>query len=224
MDLDSIILACQVPKDLVFAVYIYGSRVYGTNTPDSDYDIFVVASDEYFKSTSVPLTEEVQYRLENPARDITVYSEAHMLASLDLQEIKSIELVLSPDEFKLLDLKEYKNTLKLDLINLRHAVSAKCDHSWTKAMKKLTVEKDFAPTIAKKSLFHSFRMNQFALDLVQCHKDGRPLSINFRNESVLELYREIMNDESEDWEHYKQKFKTRYNAAKSKLRQMIPKS
>jgi hypothetical protein len=118
-------------------------------------------------------------------------------------------------------------------------------------MKKLTVEKDFAPVIAKKSLFHSFRMNQFALDLVQCHKNGHPLSINFRNEAMLELYKEIMDDESEDWEHYKQKFKcvaltradpiqlvgilrssylplslnrARYNAAKSKLRQMIPKS
>jgi predicted nucleotidyltransferase len=140
MDLDSIITACNVPKEQVYAVYIYGrcaetssvviqhfsqklnfglfrpsSRVYGTNTPDSDYDVVVVVSDEYFKSINVPLTEEVQHRLENPARDITVYSETHMLSSLDIQEIKSIELVLSPPEFNLLDLKEYKNTLHLDL-------------------------------------------------------------------------------------------------------------
>lgn len=84
-------------------------------------------------------------------------------------------------------------------------------------MKKLTIAKDFAPIIAKKSLFHAFRMNQFAMDIAQCSLQGKPIEINFHNPNMIQLYQEIVDDESEQWPHFAEKFKYAQSARTSSI-------
>lgn len=126
----------KCPQSVVLGIYVYGryaqsgelaflqlfpdpgslpSRVYGTNSPDSDWDIVVIVTNEHFAAQKWSENEEVQYRLQNPSRDVTIYSDAFYTNSLKSHEIKSLEMMLCPQEFALLRIKDYAVDFKLDL-------------------------------------------------------------------------------------------------------------
>ncbi len=80
-----------------------------------------------------------------------------------------------------------------------------------KCKKKLTVEKDYNPYIGKKSLWHSFRILMFGIQMLETGKIYDYSCANF-------LYDEIVNNPENDWNYYKEKYQKLYNSYKSKFR------
>lgn len=204
--LNDILNALQIESAL--NVWVYGSRVYGTVDANSDWDFIAVVDKSPF--TDAEVTRKF------PHMDVSVYSATQWRKLLVDHEMGALECLWLPPHCVLLSNKDWLSEFKLDLQALRHSVSAQVGNSWVKANKKLSVEADFAPRIAKKSLFHVFRILDFAL---QIGRDGRITDYSSCNET----WASIMKDESTDWAHYKSLYQKRYNTARSAFKQVAPK-
>ncbi|MNR15785.1 hypothetical protein D3C85_1323410 [compost metagenome] len=78
------------------------------------------------------------------------------------------------------------------------------------------MEKDYNPYIAKKSLFHSFRILKYG---IQIAKYGRIFDYTEANY----LWEEINSFETNDWEFFKTKYQPVYNELKSQFKLEAPK-
>jgi hypothetical protein len=190
-------------KDIL-NVYQYGSRVYNTvniNGNLSDWDFIIVMNnkkDEHFICENI---------------DIIFYTPMEFETKLLEHGICILECYFLPEYFI------WKEILKfsfiLDKQKLRKSLSAKSDNSFAKAHKKLTVEKDYNNYIAKKSLFHSFRIIDYGIQLAE-----KSSIYNFS--SLNNLYHEILTD-SDNWDVLFKKYKPQYNKMKTKFREVAPK-
>ena len=199
MKLNEIISRAKLnEKDLV-AVYCYGSRVYGTFNNESDYDFIIITSNK------------TQEQFSDNLININFFTSEEHQSRLETHEISAIECQFAPADSILLEKKKFK--FKLDKSKLRHSLSAKSSNSWVKAKKKLTVEDSYNLNVGRKSLFHSFRVLDFGMQLANNGK------IDFT--SCNSLYKEIM--EHYEWSELFESFKQRYNEKCSEFRLVAPK-
>lgn len=189
----------------VLNIYTYGSVVYKNINDNSDEDYIVVVKNN---SIDFPKTE---FNI-TPQIDITVYTEAEFQRLIDEHEISVLECLWLSDHLKY---EEVTFGFKLNKAKLRESISAKCSNSWVKAKKKLTVEKDYDPYIAKKSLWHSIRIANFGWQIAAYGK------IRWYN-VMSPLYNEIMQF-GNNWNDLNTKFKPIYNSALSNFRKFTPK-
>lgn len=185
-------------KDVI-GLYLYGSRVYGTNTEKSDYDYIAVTK-----------RGESDFQIINTESNcnITVYRDFHFVYLLENHEISALECYFLPGNFRLID--DFKHDLMIDNVKLRHAISAKSSNSWVKCKKKLTVEKDYDPYIAKKSLFHSLRIAMFGKQIAEAGKI-------YDYSEANSLLAEIMSL-PDDWKVLDETFRERRNNILSNFR------
>lgn len=180
----------------IIASYQYGSRVYGCNTKDSDYDFIVVVDSDKDLHYSVNLTNN----------NFTVYSESVFIKKIQEHEISVLECIFQTNH------DPYQLYFTLDKSKLRRSISAISSNSFVKCGKKL---KQGDIYIGKKSLFHSLRILGFG---TQIALTGRIVDYSAYNHY---LYR-IMDLETDDWEVYKKIFKPVYNRMKSNFRIFAP--
>lgn len=179
----------------VINAYCYGSRVYGTATKSSDYDyIFVVKKRD---------NEQFSDRLIN----INFFTDEGHQQRLDEHEISALECQYLSPEFILKETKKY--TFKFDIAKLRHSLSRKSSNSWVKCKKKLTVEKDYDLNLGRKSMFHSFRIIDYGLQIAEHGKIIDYTSCN-------KIFKEIMS--YYDWETLFDNFKWRENDYRRRFR------
>ena len=153
----------NLPKNLdltdsnILNCYLHGSRVYGTATDKSDFDYIVIVN-----------TPTEQYTETRENEDFSYYSKEDWDRMAFNNDVDFIECIFLPDQYK------YKETFIpewfLDIGKIRCNFSKTSSNSWVKCKKKLTVEKDFAPYIGKKSLWHSFRLLDFGCQLYSLMK------------------------------------------------------
>lgn len=181
-------------KDFIFP---YGSRVYGTNKDDSDYDFLAVLDNAN--------TGE-EYRKNNI--NIHIFNKRDFQNQLNDHKIHTLEAYYLPDNI-------CKDNFKfnLDLVKLRHELSAKASNSFVKAKKKLEVEKDYY--IGWKSLFHSLRILNFG---IQIAKNGH---INFAEAN--HYWFEILEAQAYNWLYFKEKYQPIYNELATQFRMLAPK-
>ena len=208
----------------ILAVYMYGSRVYGNARKDSDWDFIVVTqggSEKAFNHSMEPADGLNQF--SDNLININFYSLMGWADRLTACEPSALECVYLPDEFilrndvmgpvnarvrRLMGEKEHRN-----LVAIRHAFSAKASNSWVKAKKKLTVEKDYNDLVGKKSLWHSIRIIDFGIQILE---KG---SIDYG--SCNWFYDEVMY--CKDWTEMYDKYKLMYNAKLTEFRKLAPK-
>jgi len=178
------------------AEYCYGSRVYGTAREDSDYDYIIVADQ------NISLTQN--------GCDYTFYSEAEFLRQAKECEISVLECLFLPDDMFI----GKRYTVDIDLSQLRKSISQKTSNSWVKAKKKFEVEHDYY--IARKSLWHSFRILMFG---IQIAKHGKIIDFSEANY----LYGQIIDNPSIDWNDYYTEYKKIHNKLSSDFRLVAPK-
>ncbi len=202
----------------VVGAFTYGSRVYGTNRENSDHDFIIVC-----KSLTVDTD-----RLDSQYRDfsISLYSESQFLNQVDKHVLSALECLFLPFNFIL------KNNLnikfKLNKSNLRRYVSEKCSKDWNQAKKRFIDSNDQGFNQAlneryvrkvyegKKSLFHCFRMLDFATQIINYNTIQNFGSCN-------QLWEEIYTDPSEEWPDYHDKYHTDYNNKLIEFRKIAPK-
>lgn len=195
----------RLPKNLdlqdpdILNCYLHGSRVYGTDTEQSDFDYIVI------KTFTEPCTET------RGNEDFSYYSKDDWNRMALNNDVDFIECLFLPDCYKCKE--TFIPDWYLDKEKIRSNFSRTASNSWVKCKKKLTIEKDFAPYIGKKSLWHSFRLLNFGCQLLQFNEIIDYTSVNY-------LYDEIVHNDITDWNYFKQKYQPLYNSFKSEFRRL----
>lgn len=189
----------------VYNVYPYGSRVYGTHTDASDHDFILIVNRD---------VNEFSLTSDDKKINVHLYSPPAFEDQLTAHKIAALECFFLPPE------KMLKSKLKfffpLSKEKLRASISEKASHSWVKAKKKMEVEKDKNIYTAKKSLFHSFRIIDFGIQIASLNR--------IKDYSISnEMWLEIATNPSESWEDYKKQYQDLFNHRMSEFRKFAPK-
>jgi len=209
-DVEEIIKNFGLESNTVLNIYLYGSRVYGTESKTSDWDFIIIVEDDNEKFS----VNEQCFPGNDGNSDAVIMTASNFQSKINDHQIHVLEcLWLSPDKILL---EKRKFSFVLDLTLLRIATQKRSGNSWSKTGKKLIQGPDYAPYIAKKSLFHCLRILQFA---VQIAKNGKIIDYSSANP----IWFEIIATDTEDWEIFKQMYQKLYNSLKSELRILAPK-
>jgi len=192
---------CALQEYNVLGIYLFGSRTYGTNGKDSDYD-YIVINDGLIND--IEITDELL--------NIHIYSAEYFQELLNIHDIKAFEIFfLHQSEM------EYNGFIfNLDKGLLRNSISKKANNSWVKCKKKLTVEKN-QYNIGIKSLFHAFRIIDFGIQIATNGKISNYRSSNYIWDELKTLY-------NANWDSLEAKYRILYNNSMSEFRKHAPKN
>lgn len=190
---DTIVYKCD-------SVFLRGSYIYGTENKNSDYD-FIGISD-------------VSNEYQNDDWDLTVYTEDEFIKEIYKHNIAVLECLWSSDPLDKRPI-DYSKYFKLNKPILRKVISQKANHSWVKAKKKIKLE-DEDTLIGLKSLFHSFRIIDFG---IQIATKGKIIDYS----SMNDVYHILMAETNQSWDYWEKKFKKLHNNQMSVFRSVCPK-
>ena len=183
-------------------IYHYGSLVYGTFVDGvSDYDYIVVVPNE------MQDLDEQQFECDNC--QYTVHTAKSWQEMLDRCDVDAIETYFLPDKFIVKETVVF--IADITKTKIRNSFSHVASNSFVKCKKKLEVEESYDPHTGRKSLWHSIRIVDFGIQILQHDK-----IVNYS--SMKHLYNEIVKSEEINWEYFKTKYKPVYNALKTKFR------
>jgi hypothetical protein len=193
---------------MMFDLFPYGSRIYGTSDEQSDTDLIMVVDQG--------VDPEVQHQFSNV--DLTVWTTAEYKRLLDAHEPSALECQFLPSG---IGIRSHWFDFKLDLGKLRKAFSAKSSNSWVKAKKKIEVHGEFR--LGLKSLFHSLRLLDFGIQIATL---GRISDYGSANE----YWRDIQNQKwglagfrnFTSWCDYKEYWQPKYNKLRTDFRLAAP--
>ncbi|TXG83344.1 MAG: hypothetical protein E6R13_04015 [Spirochaetes bacterium] len=185
----------------------FGSGVYGTNDSFSDLDFYVINND----TTLVDAVKEKNSNIEYKFIKVDDFQNA-----LNNQDIQAIEVYFCSNYLAKGNIHNLQRqfTYTVDKQKIRRVFSQKSSNSWVKCKKKLTVEIG-QERIALKSLFHSFRILYFGIQLCTHGKIIDYTEANF-------IYDEIKNIGG-DWEKLESYFKPLYNSLSTEFKKVAPK-
>lgn len=210
------------------SIFSYGSSVY-KNKPAADYDYIVVSPykleqfEDVFCIRGKTVSIQITFYTVESFYDMLKNAEISALECMYLDQKKeknSEDNILAFVDKKMLDC--FKD---MDVLNnkLRVSISKKSSNSYVKAKKKIIIENDFDLKTSLKSLWHSFRMVGFALQVAM------PNSNNIDYFDIAnDLYAEIVEDyldyssykSNEDfWKFIHSKYQPRHNALMSVFRE-----
>lgn len=149
--IEDIIKASGLHPSRIFNITIFGSRVYGTHTDNSDWDIIIVAKNS---------VESIE--IKSDLYNIHIYTPDKFKQDLDWHMPKNLECLFAPDWAKLKE--DLKFDFKLNIPKIRHATSHISSNSWVKCKKKLQIANEY--NIGVKSLFHAIRIPMFSTQIV----------------------------------------------------------
>jgi hypothetical protein len=183
-------------------IYHYGSFVYGTFIEGiSDYDYIVIVPDEMSE------LDEQQFECNNC--QYTVHSAKSWQEMLDRCDVDALETYFLPEQFIVNETIVF--IADITKTKVRNSFSHVASNSFVKCKKKLEIEESYNPAIAKKSLWHSLRIIDFGIQILEYDKIVNYASLNH-------LHEQIVMCEDNRWEYFKQKYKPMYNALKTKFR------
>jgi predicted nucleotidyltransferase len=169
-------------------IYQYGSRVYGCNDSDSDYDIVVVAA--YPKAQDIIC----RYGDDDTEYNIHIYSPDRFKDDLEKHKMLNLECAFLPEEFVIMQNDPISFVLKKKkmaktLLNASH-------NSWFKAKMRL---RDMDVRRGLKSLYHSLRILMFADQIMDADRIFDYSESNY-------LWEEIDGCDEVKWDYFKEKY------------------
>jgi hypothetical protein len=199
---DELLKIAGVETGELMAGFDYGSRMYGTDDSElSDFDYIVIVRDG---------DEDVRQVIHEDV-NITVYSESKWKEKTENHDIEVIECNAQYSD-------HFDGIPGIDLAKLRSSISRTASNSWVKCKKKLTVETD-ARRVGIKSLFHSFRIPMFG---IQVAKFGT--ITNFYEAKGLWKEMAPLIDSDVSWEEINTLYKKRHNELMSEFRKLAEKA
>lgn len=192
-----------VPQDSILGIYLFGSRLYGTATENSDWDFVVINS------------AGIDFLYESDEIDIHYVALETYKNKLLQHDVQSLEIYYQNTQGN--PIKEYDVEFTLDLPTLRKSISSVCSNSFVKFKKKLTLDGE-DKYIGIKSLFHSIRIAEL----------GTKIAIGSKNILVTNTYLwERIKEDAEkynyDWECLHTIYKPIFNEVMSEFRLIAPK-
>lgn len=198
--IEDILAAAKMHPSRAKNIYVFGSRVYGTDSEASDWDIVLVGN------SSVD-SLEIKHELFN----IHVYTPKKFQEDLDWHMPKNLECVMAPEWAKLKQDIDFR--FELQPAKLRHAISHVSSNSWVKAKKKLTVADEYA--IGVKSLFHAIRIPMFGAQIAASGSIGDFGCANHIWDRIKE--------KKWDWKALDAEFRAEHNRALTEFRKLASK-
>jgi hypothetical protein len=162
-------------------IYIYGSRIYGTDTVNSDYDIIVVACSLY-----------VNYELSNGTYNIHITTPDSFQDKLNQHDMHALECIMAPEQAVLMNKIDYSKNFKLNTGMLKKMILSQSTWAWTKAQKRI---ESGNITGGVKSLFHSLRILNFGLQMLH---HGKITNFSASNET----WNILKNCDDFEWSPY----------------------
>jgi predicted nucleotidyltransferase len=198
--IEDIIKASGLHPSRIFNITIFGSRVYGTHTDNSDWDIIIVAKNS---------VESIE--IKSDLYNIHIYTPDKFKQDLDWHMPKNLECLFAPDWAKLKE--DLKFDFKLNIPKIRHATSHISSNSWVKCKKKLQIANEY--NIGVKSLFHAIRIPMFSTQIV-----------NFGEIRDFQCANWVWNKIKEkewNWEDLDKEFRELHNSTLSDFRKVTTK-
>lgn len=192
-----------ISNDNVLNIYQFGSRVYGSHNPNSDWD-YIVVSKLYFDPEDI---------------NIHVFTEAQYQLALNRCDIQALECQYCDDEFKLKETIKFK--FKVVKSELRRSISTIVSNSWVKGKKKLIVTGDYDQHLALKSIFHSVRILDFGIQIATDDRIVNFCSMNYFYADLRKLAETYQRDEL--WNKIDEKYRGFYNTQSSVFKSLCPK-
>ena len=197
----------------VLAIYPYGSRVYGTDSYQSDHDFIVVHKGDRANDAQ-------QFDSRSGDVSIHTYHADSWQGHLDAHKIFAIECFSQSPDYASDSFLANPFKFTLDKPTLRKEISSKASNSWVKCKKKLTVETDEdAYYIGIKSLFHSFRIPMFGIQIAQ---QGRIVDFTVANDLWFNEFEPMLHN-IPTWDIIKEEYQPRHNALMSEFRKYAEK-
>jgi len=165
-------------------IYLYGSRVYGTAKPDSDFDFILVGSALLAKDEK-----------KNGRLNVHIHTTDIFKDELFRHDIHNLECYFAPDWAKLL-IKEPFDSFVLNRNKVKQSVLSESWSSWTKAKNSMNEGAIFRGI---KSLWHSLRMLMFGIDIVQ---NGKITQWDCANS----LWHTLSNTDHFEWLYFKEEY------------------
>lgn len=146
-------LISQFKNTVVFAV-LYGSHLYGTATTESDYDLYVIVSNDTIEDIiqfDIPIIGHI---------DICIMSERTFHDNLRENDVKALESIFVLPQYVIIGNQMiYQQKFVCYHPFLRNTFGKVCRNSWDRGVKKLTKETDpHEIKLGKKSLYHAIRL------------------------------------------------------------------
>eukprot|EP01130_Rhizamoeba_saxonica_P008385 TRINITY_DN3385_c0_g2_i4.p1 TRINITY_DN3385_c0_g2~~TRINITY_DN3385_c0_g2_i4.p1 ORF type:complete len:244 (+),score=42.80 TRINITY_DN3385_c0_g2_i4:17-748(+) len=174
----------------VINVYQYGSRVYGTYTDNSDYDICIVVSDQ------CEVTDQNNTN-EYLGVDINMYTHSQFIKVIQEHHVPAIEVIYSPPQTIMRCTFDYIPEFTLDLATLRTTVSKISNMCMGYAKILWIKENEYLKS--KKNIIHGIRYTMFGIQLAT---NGEIHDYSCANE----LYYQIQQEEEQEWSFYQTKY------------------
>lgn len=193
--LSEVLRISKIHPTRVKGAYIFGSKVYGTSSYNSDTDVILIANN------SIPDTE-----IKHPLYNIHVITPDVFLKLVKDNHIKAFECIFAPDEFILMPYNGLAYKLKYD--SLRHNISQTVSNSWVKCKKKLENDEYY---IGVKSLFHSLRIADFGIQIARDGKISDYTSSNY-------IWEEISSKPDWTWDELRDKYQSKRNQLLTEFR------
>lgn len=184
LDLKEIIALSEVHPLKVRNVYVYGSRVYGSNRPDSDYDIILVAG-------ALLNHEEIR----NEKYNVHIHTPDKFKSDLNNYMMHCLECFYAPDWAKLQEKEKYAD-FSINSNKLKQSILTQSSQTWTHAKYKFQTG-DIHRGL--KSGFHAIKALDFGIQILE---QGKIYNFGANNELLFE----IMNSEYYDWKPFKEKY------------------
>lgn len=220
-----------IGKGYGFVGFVRGSALYGTYSDESDVDIGIIVPDdtEFIDIEGVFDNEKCDTRIHpSVVTRVLEKGENSKDVDIDCQFVRRsdfIDMIKEHTPFALealgtnaVGIEEYREYFTLDVWQLRKSFGGVANNSWSKAHKKMTVDKDLDVKCGVKSLFHSIRLQEFACQIAQYN-----IFIDFK--SCKSLWEDIKKDweNGYTWEDFKSKYKPIYNEWHSEMVKLCPK-
>jgi len=211
--------------DGALAVIARGSHIYGTANEQSDVDMYAIYPDYiefcgYYDDVPAEVTVSFD---GGETFDIQMVHKGYIVEHLYQNDLAILELMWQNEteyDFNYAGFHEVFDPMLGDCYDawkLRQWTSKHCNNSWAKCHKKLTVSKDYSPYIGRKSIWHVFRMYDYAAQILQHGK-----IVQYNKPELISLYDEIVKSDM-DWDALKARYQEKRNEAASLLRTFVDK-
>lgn len=186
------------PSSIQFAT-IQGSRLYGVDTNNSDWDITVISSD-------INGYRFVEFSYGDIDYDVNLYSPSEFQSRINRHEMKELEILYYPQEAVLLQTIEFNTQInRTQLIDM---VRKESDELWNRAKFALDSAQDGYQPL--KTIWHSIRFLIFAEQILRFG--------DIRNLSAANILREpIVNSNRVDFDY----FNFNYGALREEMKSEI---
>ena len=188
----------------IFGIYAYGSLLYNNLNEKSDLDYCIVVGEHTISD------EYIQIELED--LDFHLMTEKHYKKLLKEHDIMALEMYYQKNPIL-----KFEVDFTLDKVQLRNSISKVVSNSYVKAKKKMELPNEDS-YIGLKSLFHSFRILDFG---IQIAKNGEISNFNYELTFENITPEQSANSASLEWKNWK--FTKPYlNAMKTEFRLLAP--